>query len=81
MPDVNRDQKYAEKFGVKEGILEAAHIIMLNKHPDEWKEGDDEPHVISLKGISPYRLYMVLRRLAEELREEKIPNLKGRFFR
>ncbi len=34
LPYVNRSQKYAEKFGVK-GMLEAAHIIMLNKHPDK----------------------------------------------
>lgn len=76
-PDFNRGEYYCEIFGIGGILKKAPHIVIIEKHPDDWNKGDKIGY-ISLNRIQPDRLHILLAEAAEYIREGKIPLYKSK---
>lgn len=72
-PDVDRNLQYQQKFGLN--TKKAPHIVILTKHPDDWKKGDKLVS-FSFNRAPMDRVYVILADIADYIRENKVPRYR-----
>ncbi len=69
-PDIERNRYYIDRFDLD--TKKAPYIVILRKHPDDWKSGDKFVK-FSLNRTPINRVYIILAGVADYVKKGKVP--------